>query len=59
MVQQHTSHHASQEKTLLLEDVPVDTPLLSYTHLLIYAESTLVEQTTPAAVRFLGPKMRQ
>ena len=56
MFQHHTSHHPPKT-SLLLEDVPVDTSLLSYTHLLIYAESTLVEQTTPAAVRFLGPKM--
>ncbi|CAL1129505.1 unnamed protein product [Cladocopium goreaui] len=32
-------------------DVPADTALESFTHLVIFAESSLVEQTTPAAVR--------
>ncbi|CAK9114836.1 unnamed protein product [Durusdinium trenchii] len=31
-------------------DVPADTQLASFTHLVVFAESSLVEQTTPAAV---------
>ncbi|CAK9114759.1 unnamed protein product [Durusdinium trenchii] len=34
-------------------DVPADTQLASFTHLVVFAESSLVEQTTPAAVRII------
>ncbi|CAE6912079.1 unnamed protein product [Symbiodinium natans] len=34
-------------------DVPPDTPLRSFSHLVVYARSELAEQTTPAAVRII------